>query len=152
MPRITEAELRELLRRRSQPREVIKQWRPGQPLEIFVRGKLVNTMNKKWGWRGLMGYRDRWKSAIYNMLLAVGYRMGMVDPASPKRITIVAHVPRGFDSKTEGLRASLKPIPDSMKEAQIIDDDGDLAPHQFSYEQVVTRERRGVYIKVEFLG
>lgn len=119
---------------------------------MFIHGQLKNLLNVNNGWRAQIGYRDRWKEAVYRMLVATGYRMGMVDPKAPKRITIVGHVARRFDSKTEGLRAALKPFPDALQHAKIIDNDGDGSAHEFIYDQVPDRACRGVYIKVEFLG
>lgn len=174
MPNITPAELEELLRKQAArdgrklpatdrppvkravasspaPVATLKLWRPGEPIELFIAGELANTMNKRWGWRRDMKYKQRWREAVYGYLAAVGYRMGMVDPKSPKRITMVAHVFNRFDSKTDGLRASLKSIPDAMKKAEVIEDDRDSSAHEFVYGQVVDRKRRGVEVTVEFL-
>ena len=112
-------------------------------------GFLVNALNRYKGahWTVDTGYRADWHERVANALFEAGYRRGNLNPKIPKTITIKAHVAKLFDSKTDGLRAACKPIPDALKKFGVIDDDGDLSPHTFAYDQVVDVGWRGAEVE-----
>ena len=137
MPSLTREEAQALGRRADRP-----QIAPGELLAVSVSGKLVNLANKKWGWRGVMGYRTRWKDAVAMALLETGY----LPARGAKVVTFQARTARTMD--TDGLQASLKPVRDALVECGVISGDAPTDGHEFVYEQTVDRARRGVTIRV----
>lgn len=90
----------------------------------------------------------------------VGAQMGAgVDPASPKRITLVAHLPRLLDPH-DGLRTALAPVVDGLQVRKVlrtrvlagcgaIHHDGPRCGHEIQYDQT-TEEPYGVEVTVEW--
>lgn len=139
-----------LRRRQSKPRPRLGELRR-DGFTIFVTGRLVNPLNQR-GWSDWKRSRwtREWKDKVAQALIEIGYREGMLDPATPKRVTFVPHVYQRFDLGTEGLRAALKGVPDALKDARVLNDDRDSAGHEFVYaEQVIDRAWPGVEIRVE---
>lgn len=148
MVRITPGELDMLRRRRAKPARPPSLRLPGG-FVIFVPGALVNPLNKKPKTFGVeIRRRGEWKEKVAQALLEVTYRRGEVDPRSPKRVTLHAHVFNRFDS-IDGVRAALKPIPDALQACGVIHSDDDKSGHAFDYGQVVDRAWRGVEVRVE---
>lgn len=145
--RFTRAEIADLQRRGAapqQPRMI------GGGVVFCAPGRLSNPLNRLKGahWTAETGYRSLWHEKVAAALVEAGYRRGNLNPRLPKLIIMRAHVLRLFDSKTEGLQAALKPIPDALQQYGVIDSDADASPHEFYPEQVVDPTWLGVEVTV----
>lgn len=115
------------------------------PGSWFIPGRLRNPLNgshRHWATRFQWGKDWRTKTAFLILRERPRYRAD-----APKRIAFRARVWSLFDD--DGLRAALKPVRDGLRDAGIVHDDSPRSGHEFVYEQVVDRRRRGVEVRVE---
>ena len=120
-------------------------------LKLWLPGRLRNPLNERKLGNGFAWdrYKRKWQQALDAALKVAGYQEGVVDPKSPKTVTMSAWVFNRFDSH-DGLRAALKPVPDGLKKAGLIDDDRDSSGHEFNYWQGIDRRNPGVVVVVKW--
>lgn len=128
------------------------------PFEFFVPGLLKNYANAGGYYSGPAeaAYRKRWRTAVQAAAIAERNRGPWTeeDARRRKRVLLHAYVWNLFDSQ-DGLRNALKPVPDGLVKARLLDDDADRSGHVFEYSQEIKRrvsEVRGVRIRVELLS
>lgn len=133
---------------------------------IFLPGETKNPLNSRRAWWDVAKHSKDWRSRVATAaIFATRPLRPPIDPAAPKKITLVAHRKRLLDT-TDGLRASLKPLVDGLGPhkvyfrkgkmisnpgAHIIHSDGHDCGHVFDYDQVPDRMNVGVWITVEYL-
>ena len=122
-------------------------------IEVFIPGNLENPLNH--ARQRFHGARLRKKSravagAYYRAEIMAQRAHGVVWGAStPKRVTFLARLWNRMDD--DGLGASLKGVRDALADVRLIDTDGPESGHEFVYQQVIDRKRRGVEVRVEAL-
>lgn len=123
----------------------------GHGYRLWIPGRLRNPLNNRKMGNGFVWdrYKNKWQNGVDTALLLAGYRRGVVAPDLPKMVTMTALVFNKFDSH-DGLRAALKPIPDALKRAGLIDDDRDSAGHEFVYKQQIDRTHPGLMLIVRW--
>ena len=124
-------------------------------LTVFVPTRLVNPLNERVHWsvrsKRAKAQRDAVAMAVWAALrdptksihvehIRVGLLQWRISakPTTPKRITLVGHVARKFDSH-DNLRAALKSVVDGLVDAHLIGDDRDSEGHTFLYDQIVAK-------------
>ena len=138
---LTKAEAAQLGRRALQPTRG-----PGEILAVFVPGKLRNLTNQRWGWKGDMAYKRRWREKVAQAILEARWR-----PASKglngAHTVFLAHVWNPFDG--DGLQAALKPVRDELVSCRVLADDKEVTTgNSFEYQQVTDRKCPGVEVRV----
>lgn len=146
---LTSAQAKALGRRAQQPTRA-----PGELVAVFAAGKVKNPLNgAQWGGhlKAKVRYRKEWRERVSLALLEAGWPMMLVGKnphaTTPKRITLLARTWSRMDAH-DGLRAALKPVVDALVDCQVIHSDAPQSGHEFVYEQVIDRARRGVEIRV----
>lgn len=148
---LTRDQVKLLGRRAQQPKAA-----PGELVAIFVNRPLVNTKNARLHPMAEHRYKSGWREAVALALLEAGWKLGGSD--APKRIHFVCRVAQRMDSQ-DGLRVACAPIVDALGECGVLTGrrekpgrgDEDERGHQFTYEQVIDRARRGVEIRVRLV-
>lgn len=112
---------------------------------VFVPGKLRNHMNTRTHWRVESAYRKRWREAVKVAVLMAKVRLD--PPGMPKTVWLRAYTWGHLDP--DGLIAACKPILDGLRDSGVIDDDSQIAGHDFRYEQEINRRFRGIRITWE---
>lgn len=135
-------------------------------LTVFVPVRLVNPLNTREHWAKRWDRSSRQREAVAmavwsalrdprNSMIVeqvtpntMGTRLHWritAKPTTPKRITLVGHVARKFD--TDGLQAAMKSVRDGLQDCGLIHTDGPDSGHTFTYDQVV-KKPLGVTITV----
>lgn len=117
---------------------------------IFLPGRLKNFANiGHRSWKPEASYRKRWRKKVKEVLGTWLVQQGWVhQPSRLKRIIMTAHTWNEMDA--DGLRSSLKPLVDGLKDAGVIDDDRPSLGHRIDEPaQKIDRHLRGVWITVE---
>ena len=139
---LTRDDVKRLGRRAEQPTKEL-----GDVLAVFVAGKLRNLTNERWGWKGDMAYKRRWREKVAHAVLESGYRPARGSKGlSDAQVTFLGRVWSLFDG--DGLQAAMKPVRDGLVESRVLTGDADKTGNVFEYRQVVDRARRGVEIHV----
>lgn len=119
---------------------------PPRAVTFFVPVKLVSEANVREHWGGRNRRRQVQADAVAVSFYVACKGRRPWSLAMPKNVTFTVYGPKRLDSDN-GV-SSLKACRDAL-EGLIVDSDGNPA-HQFHYApMVVTRERRGVEIRVE---
>ena len=116
-------------------------------LDLFLPGARSNPLNgshRHWSVRAR--WAKTWRTKAHLLVGAARGARGF-DPATPKIIRFVANLWNLMDE--DGLRASLKPTLDGLRDAGVIHSDGPNSGHLFVYGQRIDRAQRGVRILVE---
>jgi hypothetical protein len=128
-------------------------------LTVFVPTRLVNPTNAREHWsarsKRAKAQRDAVALAVWSALRdpvrwkrTVVWRITAL-PTTPKRISLVGHVARRFD--TDGLQAAMKSVRDGLQDCGLIHDDGPDSGHTFTYSQRVAKPL-GVSITISMGG
>lgn len=121
---------------------------PNDLLAVFVPGSVRNPLNGSHGhWSKRARWAKTWRERTVNVV-AIGLGHWPSEEASrmPKRVTFFARTHNRMDD--DNLRAALKPVRDALRDMRVIHDDDPASGHEFVYEQVIDRARRGVEIRV----